>query len=127
MVGLVHELSTMVDEHNTADAVGSGMARVFATPMMILLMEKTAASCIAPELDEGFVSVGTHVNVRHTSASPIGTKITAKAEVLALNGRLVEFRVTAWDDTGLIGEGTHTRAVVNLARFQEKANEKAQK
>lgn len=125
MVGKVYELSEVVRDEHTAKAMGSGLADVFATPLLIAIMEGAAAYCIAPELDEGFVSVGTHVNVQHLAATPVGMRVTAKAEVIAENGKLIEFRVTAYDEAGLIGEGTHTRAVVNLERFEEKARQKA--
>jgi predicted thioesterase len=93
------------------------MPEVYGTPMMIYLMEVAAARAIAPHLPPGHVSVGTLVNVRHLAATPVGRTVTATAVVTAVSRREVTFDVRAHDGVALIGEGTHARAVVEVARF----------
>jgi predicted thioesterase len=109
-----------VDEHNTARAVGSGSLEVFATPMMIALMEKAACGALSEALEDGQTSVGTWIGVSHTAASPLGSVVTATATVTGVAGRKVEFEVTASDGTGEIGKGTHTRVVVDEGKFLAK-------
>jgi len=124
-LGKTATASTAVSPHNTAKAVGSGSLDVFATPMMVALMERAACDCLADGLAEGQSSVGTRIDVEHTAASPIGAEITATAVITALNGRKVEFAVTAGDGKGEIGRGTHTRFVIDAARFMQRAEERA--
>ena len=114
--------TTIVDEQNTAQAVGSGSLAVFATPMMIALMERAACACLADVLEPGQTSVGTQINVLHTSASPIGMEITATAKIAFVFGRKIEFEITAADAQGEIGRGKHTRMIVDVERFMTKAN-----
>lgn len=118
----VHEI--MVTEDVTAAKVGSGLLPVFATPSMIALIELTACELISPYLDEGITTVGTLINVRHVSATPIGMKVRAEAELTVIDGRRYEFGVKVYDDAGLIGEGTHERFAVKSDRFMEKAEAK---
>lgn len=94
-----------------------GMPEVYATPMMIYLMEIASARAIQPLLPPGWLSVGTEVNVRHLSATPIGLVVTASARVIEVSERNVTFRVEAHDGVELIGEGTHSRMLVDLERF----------
>lgn len=96
----------------------AGMPEVYGTPMMIYLMEVASAHAIQRFLPPGSVSVGTEVNVRHLAATPIGRVVTASAKVLSVNGRSVTFAVEAHDGIEPIGEGTHTRAIVDLDRFK---------
>lgn len=117
-------VETVVDEDNTALAVGSGDLEVFATPMMAALMENAAAACIAEELGEENTSVGTMLSVSHVRATPVGMKVKATAELLKVEGRKYDFKVTAEDERGLIGEGTHSRVAVNRERFLEKTYQK---
>ena len=124
-VGLKGRADTVVTEENTAGSVGSGLVPVFATPCMIALMEKAAAGAIQPCLgpDEG--SVGTHLDVSHDAATPIGMKVWAEAEVTAVEGRKITFAVAAFDQSGeTVGKGTHERFVIKpekfLARVQAK-------
>jgi len=112
---------TVVSENNIAKAVWSGALEVFATPMMIALMEQAACECLADGLDPGQTSVGTEINVSHTAASPIGTEIIATATIEAIFGRKVEFVVTASDSSGEIGRGKHTRFIVDTEKFMKKA------
>ena len=93
---------------------------VFSTPMMILAMENAALNAIKPYLDSGESAVGTEVNVRHLAATPAGHDVVAVAEVTEVQGRRVKFRVSARDEMEEIGNGTHERAVVSLAKIAER-------
>ena len=99
--------------------IGSGTVRVFATPLMITLMERTCRLSVQPYLDAGFETVGTHVNVSHVSATP-----ECDSELIGIDGRRLTFKVVAQDTHGIIGEGTHERFIVNVARFQAKTDTK---
>ena len=112
----------IVDESNTAKAVGSGNLEVFATPMMIALMERAVCECLAGCLEPGQTSVGIQINVAHTSASPLGVEITATATIESVSGRKIEFNVVASDGTGEIGSGKHTRMIVDENKFMSKVN-----
>ena len=112
---------------NTATAVGSGVLEVFATPCMLALMEKTACDSVIPYLEEGNGTVGTEVNIKHVSATPIGMTVRCESELIEVDGRRLVFTVAAYDDAGLIGEGTHERFIVNNEKFQTKTNNKAVK
>jgi len=116
---------TVVDNNNTAKAVGSGSLDVYATPMMIALMEQAACECLANDLEPGQTSVGTEINVSHTAASPLGADITATATIQSFSGRKVEFMVSANDNSGEIGVGTHTRVIVDTEKFMKKVGGKA--
>jgi fluoroacetyl-CoA thioesterase len=125
-IGLKGRSETVVTPQNTADAVGSGLVPVFATPFMIALMENAASSALAPHLEEGQGSVGTKLNVSHDSATPIGLKVWAEAEVTAVNGKQITFQVNAFDEKGPIGSGTHERFIIAVDRFMEKTAKKAE-
>ena len=123
-IGLKGRSETVVTEHNTADAVGSGLVPVFATPYMIALMENAASIPLLPYLaaDEG--TVGTHLDVAHTSATPIGMKVWADAVVTAVDGKKITFEVSAFDEAGEIGRGTHERFIIRPEKFLAKAQGK---
>ena len=123
-VGKKHTQSWVVEPHMLASALGSGLVDVFATPMLVALLELAASECIAPCLDEGMVSVGGHVQVSHTAATPPGMSVRATAEVTAVEGRRVDFSVFLEDDVGEIGSGTHTRFIVGKQKFTSKAYNK---
>ena len=125
-VGTKGHYEMTVPEEQLAVRVGSGEVAVLATPMMIAAIEHTAASSVAPALEPGKTTVGTLVNVTHTAATPAGMKVTVDTEVteISANGKLLTFRVSASDEAGLIGEGTHQRAVVDKARFEARAQAK---
>ncbi len=125
--GIKGEQKVEVVYENTATAVGSGVLKVFATPCMLALMEKTACDSIIPYLDEGWGSVGTEVNIKHVSATPIGMTVRCESELIEVDGRRLVFTVKAYDEAGLIGEGTHERFVVNNEKFQSKTDSKAAK
>ena len=121
-LGKTASVSTIVADANTAKAVGSGSLDVFATPMMIALMERAACECLADGLEPGQTSVGTQINVSHIAASPVGAEISATATIECVFGRKVEFWVTAADGTNEIGDGKHTRMIVDAGRFIAKAS-----
>lgn len=123
-VGMKCKVETLVCEDNTAVSVGSGTLPVFATPYLCALMEEAAWKAIAPCLEEGDSSVGTQLTVSHLSATPIGLKVWAEAEVVGVEGKRVDFKVTAGDEKGPIGEGTHQRFIVTNDRFLAKAARK---
>ena len=123
-VGAKGRAETAVTEHNTANAVGSGLVPVFATPYMIALMENAAVNALTPYMEENQGTVGTHLDVSHDSATPIGMKVWAEAEVTAVDGKAVTFAVTAYDEAGVIGKGTHNRFVITVDRFLAKAEKK---
>jgi len=119
-VGDIGTATTIVAEKNTAKAVGSGNLDVFATPMMIALMEEAACNCIADSLEPEQSSVGTEISVAHTAASPLEASITAAATVREVDGRRVVFSVVANDGDKEIGTGTHTRFLIDAQRFMSK-------
>ncbi len=122
--GLKGREETIVTDAETALNVGSGKVRVFATPMMIALIEKTASLSLEPLLEEGQGSVGTMINVSHCAATPVGMKVWAETEVTEVDRRRIVFSVKAYDECGLIGEGTHERFIIDTAKFQAKADGK---
>ena len=123
-VGMKVRVEEVATEQNTAICAGSGTLPVFATPFMCALMEKAAWMAIAPALNEGDSSVGTKLNISHLSATPVGLKVWAESEVTAVDGKRIEFKVTAGDEKGLIGEGTHERFIITNDRFLAKAGRK---
>lgn len=116
-VGMRGEASLVVGEAQTAAAFGAGGVRVFGTPVMIGLMENAAWQLVQPELPAGESTVGTLVNVRHLAATPVGGHVVATAELIEIDGRRLVFKVSARDDTQLIGEGIHERFRIVLERF----------
>lgn len=116
-IGLRGESTTTVVHENTAAHVGAGGVEVFATPMMIALMENAAWRAVADSLEEGDVTVGTLVNVQHLTATPLGQQVRATAELIEIDGRRLVFKVEAFDEKRKIGEGRHERFIVNLERF----------
>ena len=123
-VGLKGRAETVVTDSNTAAAVGSGLVPVFATPFMIAIMENAAVNALLPHLAEDEGSVGTHLNVSHDAATPIGMKVWADAEVIAVDGKKITFSVTAFDEVGPIGKGTHERFIIKPERFMAKTQAK---
>lgn len=115
--GMTGDATTTVVHENTAAAVGAGGVEVFGTPMMIALMENAAWRAVADELEEGQVTVGTHVNVSHLAATPLGQQVRATAELVEIDGRRLVFHVVAYDERQKIGEGQHERFIVSLERF----------
>ncbi|MBQ9761872.1 MAG: thioesterase family protein [Oscillospiraceae bacterium] len=123
-VGMKGEVATLVEKEDTAAEVGSGSLLVYATPCMVALMEGAACEAIAEALGEDKTSVGTELNISHISATPVGLEVRAEAEVTAVEGKVITFQVTAYDEAGKIGEGTHKRCIVSSQRFLEKTYSK---
>ncbi len=123
-IGLKAERETIVNETNTAKFIGSGSLDVFATPAMIALMELTASASVADHLDEGQGTVGTQVNIKHLAATPLGMKVCAKSELVEVDGKKLTFEVKAYDEAGLIGEGSHERFIISNEKFMAKVNAK---
>jgi fluoroacetyl-CoA thioesterase len=115
--GMKGEATTTVVHENTAAAVGAGGVEVFGTPMMIALMENASWQAVLKGLDEGQVTVGTVVDIRHLAATPLGQKVRAEAELIEVDGRRLVFKVEAYDERQKIGEGKHERYIVHLERF----------
>lgn len=126
-LGTQADAVVQVDGSMLACAVGSGSLPVYATPMMVALMEQAAYAAIAPALEEGETSVGTALNILHTAATPPDMEAHAVAEVTEVSGREITFHVVAYDRCGKIGEGMHKRVVVRADRFLEKTNAKKNK
>jgi len=124
--GLAGSAELVVGDEHTAPRVGSGRVRVLATPVMINLMEAAALDAIERLLPEGHQSLGTHLNVGHYAATPVGMQLRATAVVAKIEGRTVEFRVEAFDEKERVGDGTHTRVVVNVERFDQRVQRKLQ-
>lgn len=118
---------TTVTADKLAVNVGSGSLRVFATPSMTALMEESACNCLASYLDDGETTVGTELNIKHISATPEGMNVTAEAVLTEINGREFTFEVTAYDESGLIGSGTHKRFLVYGEKFTAKTYKKLNK
>lgn len=111
---------------DTAASIGSGALSVYGTPTMIAMMEKASVECIKNSIKEGYSSVGVEVNVKHLSASPVGIKIRTISEVTNISddGKFISFKVMAYDEKGLIGEGTHVRAIVFVEKFLSRCQSK---
>ena len=124
-VGLVGQSEMVVHEENTAQHLGSGNVPVLATPEMIRLMEKAAVAAVDHLLPGSYRTVGVAVNVRHLAATPVGMRVRAQAELIAIDGRELTFRVEADEEVEGIGQGEHKRVIIDLDRF--KARVKAKK
>jgi fluoroacetyl-CoA thioesterase len=126
VAGLRGSVSITVGEEHTAPSIGSGKVRVLATPVMINLIEAAALDAVEHLLPAGYQSLGTHLDVRHIAATPVGMRVTATAEVVRVEGRTVDFRVEARDERELIGDGAHQRVVVNVSKFDQRVQRKLQ-
>ena len=123
-VGMKGEASTLVEKEDTAAEVGSGSLLVYATPCMVAMMEGAACEAIEEAIPEGSTTVGIELNIAHLAATPVGMEVRAEAEVTAVEGKVITFSVTAYDEAGKIGEGTHKRCIVNSQRFLDKTYDK---
>ena len=122
--GLRGSVEIVVGEEHTAPSIGSGKVRVLATPVMINLIEAAALKAIEHLLQPGYQSLGTHLDVHHVAATPVGMRARATAEVTKVDGRTVTFKVEARDEKDLIGHGTHVRVVVNVEKFDARVRKK---
>lgn len=123
-VGLKGKVSSTVEREDTANEVGSGNLLVYATPCMVALMEGAACEAIEDAIPEGKTSVGIELNISHVSATPVGLDVYAEAELTAVDKNILTFKVSAYDEAGLIGDGIHKRAIVTSQKFLEKTYEK---
>ena len=114
----------LVGDEHTAPSIGSGKVRVLATPVMINLIEAASLAAIEHLLPAGYQSLGTHLDVRHIAATPVGMKVKAMARVTKVDGRTVSFEVSAHDEKDLIGDGLHERVVVNVEKFDQRVQRK---
>ncbi len=121
-VGLKNKEEKTVTMNDTAKVFGSGAAEVFATPLMIGLMETASMNAVKELLPEGFSTVGISVNVRHISATAVGKKVWAEAELVEIDRKRLVFKVDAYDEDKKIGEGTHERFIVDEKKFMDKLN-----
>ena len=120
-IGMKGQVSTLAEREDTAKEVGSGDLLVYATPCMVALMEGAACEAIAEALGDSQTTVGTALNIEHISATPVGLEVRAEAEVTAVESKVITFAVTAFDEAGEIGRGTHKRVIVNTQKFLDRA------
>lgn len=125
-VGAVGQATTLVTDALMAPAAGSGTVPVYASPSMIALMEAACVDCLKDHLGDGHTSLGVHLDVHHTAATPAGFAVTATAELTGISGRKLMFAVSASDGIDTIGRGTHTRLVVDRERFLARTAAKAE-
>ncbi len=126
-IGTTYEKKCIVTDDLTAKNMGSGDLEVFATPAMIALMEGCAAESVLNELEAGSTTVGTHIDVQHLAATPIGMEVVCKCVLQKAEGRALHFTLEAWDESGLIGKGEHDRFIVYSKPFTEKTYQKLKK
>lgn len=119
-IGIEGEKEIVVQTEDTAARYGSGLIEVFATPAMIGLMESTAQQSVQYLLDDGLITLGTEVNIRHLKATPVGMKVNCKSRLISIEGKKLLFEVSASDEAGLIGDGTHSRYIVDAEKFMAK-------
>ncbi len=124
--GIKGRLERTVTDELTAAHIGSGLVKVFATPMMIALIEQTCYESVLPYLEEGQGTVGTLVNVTHSAATPVGMRVWCESQLVEVDRRRLVFDVKAYDQCGLIGEGRHERFLIDSAKFQAKIDAKMQ-
>ena len=120
-VGMKGEVSTLVERADTAYEVGSGSLLVYATPCMVALMEGAACEAVSAAIPEEKTTVGIELSISHLAATPVGMEVRAEAELTVIDGNTLTFTVTAYDEAGKIGEGTHKRAIISVQRFLDKA------
>lgn len=125
MIGTTREEKLLVSSEEAIDFLGTETARVLSTPHLIGHLEMTARNSVKPLLDPGYDTVGTQVNVTHLAATPVGMNVTFRSEVVSVEDRRVNFKIEAFDEKEKIAEGTHQRAIVNIAKFATKVAAKA--
>jgi fluoroacetyl-CoA thioesterase len=119
-IGLSSMETQRVTSNTTAIHYGSGLVDVFATPAMVALMEKAALNAVQSKLPEGYNTVGVSICIKHSKATPKGMKVKSEATLKEVIGNKLKFEVIAWDEEGEIGRGTHTRSIVETAKFMSK-------
>ena len=123
-LGMSLEEEYVVTEADTAIHFGSGQVTVLATPKMIAWMEGASLNAVLPSLPAGYDTVGTTINISHLAATPVGMKVRVVSELIEIKGKLLTFKVKAYDEMDKIGEGTHGRAIVELNKFIDRTNQK---
>jgi fluoroacetyl-CoA thioesterase len=116
-IGTKGESTILVTNSNAISFLGDDSARVLGTPYLIGHLEMTARDSVQPFLDEGYDTVGVRVDVRHLAATPLGMSVTFRSELTGIEDRRLHFKVEAFDDKEKVGEGTHERAIINIAKF----------
>ena len=124
-IGMQREETFVVQEQHSASQVGSGSLRVLATPIMIARIERNSHQLLVGHLPPGFSSVGAQIQIRHLAPSPIGSTVRVRSEIQAVDGLRVNFIVQAWDQEEEIGQGEHTRFVIEEERFLRRVSAKA--
>jgi predicted thioesterase len=124
-VGAAREASQEVTPERTASHIGSGAVRVYATPAMVLFVERTCKDLVEPHLEEGTTTVGVELHVRHLAPTPLGSTVRLRAEVVSVEGQSIRFLAKVWDEQDLVGEVEHLRRVVDLDRFLRRVEAKA--
>jgi fluoroacetyl-CoA thioesterase len=124
--GMMHEEELVVEESHTARHLRGEGVKVLATPVMAALMEAAARNLVDPKLTSGHMTVGTALNIKHLAATPLGMRVRARAELVRVEGRWLYFKVEVFDEREKVGEGTHTRVIVNLRRFWDKLQTKVE-
>ncbi|HYL74629.1 MAG TPA: thioesterase family protein [Bryobacteraceae bacterium] len=124
-IGTKGESTILVTNSNAISFLGDDSARVLGTPYLIGHLEMTARDSVQPYLDEGYDTVGVRVDVRHLAATPLGMRVTFRSELTGIEERRLHFKVEAFDDKEKIGEGTHERAIINIAKFTSQLKAKA--
>ena len=119
-VGMKGTASTTVEREDTAYEVGSGSLLVYATPCMVALMEGAACNALEGVLPDDKTSVGIELSISHIAATPVGMEVRAEAEITSVEKNILTYTVTAYDEAGKIGEGTHKRAVITAQKFLDK-------
>ncbi len=119
------EATQLVDQQKTASHLGSGSLQVYATPAMVTFIEHTCRKLIEPQLAQGQTSVGVKINVKHLAPTPIGATVSILAEIKAIKGNLVMFNAQIRDEVEVIGEAEHTRAIIDISRFQKRVAAKS--
>lgn len=122
--GLSGKVEIVVGTRDTAPHVGSGRIGVLATPIMVNLMEAAALQAVERFMPPGYQTVGTHLDVKHFAATPVGLRVIARAELVKVEGRTLTFRINAEDEHESIGEGVHERLVINVERFDQRMQKK---
>ena len=123
-IGIKGHREQMVTPDLTADRIGSGLVQVFATPMLVALMEQTCNESVTPLLEAGQGTVGTHIDISHSAATPVGMKVWCDSELVKVDRRRLVFTVKAFDECGPIGEGRHERFIIDSEKFQAKIDAK---
>ncbi len=123
--GLVGTSELVVGPEDTARHLGSGGVDVLATPEMVRLMERAALAAVEHLLDAGLATVGARIAVEHVAPTPIGMRVSARAELLAVEGRRLRFTVEARDAREVVGRGEHERVIIDLERFRQRLAAKA--